>query len=158
MLSPISLYVPGIACVAAVEEELLRRDDILRFLLDNLELAKSRMKKFADRHRSEKVFSVGTWVLLHLQPCRQASVATWHPQKLSPRIYGPYQILEKVGSVAYRLRLPPAAKIHPVFHVSQLREYKGDTTKVDDAIPVLWEEQVLETDKILFERLFRLYL
>jgi len=47
--------------------------------------------------------------------------------KLSPRYTGPFEILERVGEVAYRLALPPSlADVHPVFHVSMLRKYHGD--------------------------------
>ncbi|KAL0730136.1 hypothetical protein Bca4012_026229 [Brassica carinata] len=43
------------------------------------------------------------------------------PGKLSPRFYGPYEIEDRVGSLAYKLRLPPGAAVHNVFHVSQLK-------------------------------------
>ena len=46
--------------------------------------------------------------------------------KLSPRFIGSYEVIEKVGLVAYRLALPPKLeKIHNVFHVSMLRRYKS---------------------------------
>ena len=49
--------------------------------------------------------------------------------KLSPRFIGPYEVIEKVGPVAYRLALPPELeKIHNVFHVSMLRRYRSDPT------------------------------
>ena len=51
--------------------------------------------------------------------------------KLSPRFIGPYEVIEKVGPVAYRLALPlELEKIHNVFHVSMLRRYKSDPSHV----------------------------
>ena len=51
--------------------------------------------------------------------------------KLSPRFIGPYEVIEKVGQVAYRLALPPELeKIHSVFHVSMQRRYRSDPSHV----------------------------
>ena len=51
--------------------------------------------------------------------------------KLSPRFIGPYEVIKKVGPVAYRFALPPEfEKIHNVFHVSMLRRYKSDPSHV----------------------------
>ena len=51
--------------------------------------------------------------------------------KLSPRFISPYEVIEKVGSVAYRLVLPPELeKIHNVFHVSMQRRYRSDPSHV----------------------------
>ena len=51
--------------------------------------------------------------------------------KLSPRFIGPYEVIEKVGPVAYRLALPPDLEnIHNVFHVSMLRKYRSDPSHV----------------------------
>ena len=53
--------------------------------------------------------------------------------KLSPRFIGPFEILEKVGTVAYRLALPPSMTgVHEVFHVSMLRKYTPDPAHVVD--------------------------
>ena len=51
--------------------------------------------------------------------------------KLSPRFFGPYEVIEKVGLVAYKLALPPELeKIHIMFHVSMLRRYRSDPSHV----------------------------
>ena len=51
--------------------------------------------------------------------------------KLSPRFVGPFEILERIGQVAYRLALPLSLSgVHDVFHVSMLRKYVSDTTHV----------------------------
>ena len=50
---------------------------------------------------------------------------------MSPRFIGPYEVIEKVGPVAYRLALPPdLKKIHNVFHVSMLRRYRSDSSHI----------------------------
>ena len=63
--------------------------------------------------------------------------------KLSPRYIGPYEILEKVGPVAYRLALPvEMSRIHNVFHVSVLRKYVPDATHVLSTQPVELNEDL----------------
>ncbi|KAL0541602.1 hypothetical protein IC582_021655 [Cucumis melo] len=57
--------------------------------------------------------------------------------KLSPRFVGPFEILERIGPVAYRLALPPSfSAVHDVFHVSMLRRYVADPTHVVDFEPL----------------------
>ena len=62
--------------------------------------------------------------------------------KLSPRFIGPFEMLERVGTVAYRLTLPPSMSgVHEVFHVSMLRRYTPDPAHVVD-----WREIEVDTD------------
>ena len=62
--------------------------------------------------------------------------------KLSPRYIGPFEVLERVGIVAYQLALPPSLlSVHDVFHVSMLRKYTQDPTHIVD-----WGELVVDTD------------
>lgn len=116
-------YVPRTAKVQSVEEHLYDRDRVKKLLMDNLVKARERKQLYADRHCTKHQFEVGDWVLLKLQPYKQKLAQGATPQKLSSRYYGPYLVLEEVGTVAYCLQIPPSAKIHDTFHVSQLKKY-----------------------------------
>ena len=130
---PLIRYDRGTAVVSAVEQLLLDRDDILDDLRMHLLRAQQKMKSQADSKRHDEAFAVGDMVFLKLRPYRQRSLAHRRFEKLAPRFYGPYKIIQRIGNVAYKLELPPTAHIHPVFHVSQLRRAHG----VSNSSPVL---------------------
>lgn len=98
------------------------REEILHQLKGQLLQARARMKKYAGMHRQERSFVIGDLVYLKLQPYRQQTMVLCKKLKLSKRYYGPYKIIQRVGKVAYKLELPATSKIHPVFHVSQLKK------------------------------------
>ena len=61
-------------------------------------------------------------------------------EKLKPRFYGPYQILRRIGEVAYELELPECSKIHNVFHVSRLKKVLGQHVIPSNELPPLDNE------------------
>lgn len=83
------------------------------------------MKDYADATRHDAQYAVGNLVYLKLRPYRRKSVALHRNEKLYPRYYRPFEIVARVGPVAYKLRLPKPTSMHPVFHVSQLRKAIG---------------------------------
>lgn len=95
---------------------------MIRLLKENLKQAQNRMKQAADKNRTEREFMVGDMVYLRLQPFKHTTVALRSNQKLSPRFFGPYKVIQRIGKVAYKLELPPGSRIHPIFHVSCLKK------------------------------------
>jgi hypothetical protein len=93
------------------------------------------MKTYADKHRSDRQFSVGDWVYLRLQSYRQKSLALRKHLKLSPRFFGPFKVLSMIGIVAYRLDLPSESRLHPVFHVSCLKKKLGQSASPLSSLP-----------------------
>ena len=81
-------------------------------------------------------FQVGDQVFLKVSPIK--GVRRFNIRgKLSPRYIGPYQIIEKVNPVAYRLSLPTELEyVHDVFHISQLRKYIPDPNHVIEPEPI----------------------
>jgi Integrase zinc binding domain/Integrase core domain/Chromo (CHRromatin Organisation MOdifier) domain len=120
-----------------VNEVLVEWQQTAKVLKENLIKAQNRMKRFADKKRSERTFQEGDWVYLKLQPYRQISIrGKSGTHKLKPKFYGPFEILEKIGAVAYKLNLPAGSLIHPVFHVSQIKKCRGNVKDVVVNLPV----------------------
>jgi hypothetical protein len=92
-------------------------------------------------------------VWLRLQHRPMASIPGTSRGKLAASYYGPYKITACVGSVTYRLQLPPRACLHDVFHVSQLKVYHGEPPEGPPTLPELSEGRVVPTPlKILKSR------
>jgi hypothetical protein len=95
----------------------------VRMVRENLRVAQSRQKSYADHRRRELSFEVRDFVYLKVSPMR--GLHRFKVQgKLAPRFIRPFKILEKRGEVAYQLELSPQlSRVHDVFHVSQLNKY-----------------------------------
>ena len=98
-----------------LQQWLEAREVVQQSVRQHLLRVQQRMKCQADKHRTERTFEVGDRVFLKLKPYVQSSVAHRANNKLAFKYFGPFLILEKIGEVAYRLQLPAASSIHPVF-------------------------------------------
>lgn len=150
----IPLYHEGSSSVHEVDQNLLSRDALLSQLKSNLAAATNRMKQYADSKRRDIQYEVGDWVFLKLHPYRQHSVSVRTYPKLACKFYGPYQIEEKIGPVAYKLQLPPGSRIHPVFHVSLLKKKIGEAALFSNELPPVTDdgELLLEPESVLDTR------
>ena len=115
-------YIAGSSSVDAVDKILSNSEEMFASLRKKLLKAQDTMKRFADHNRRDVEFLVADWVFVKLRPRRQVSVTGDSHPKLTKRFFGPFQITQRVGLVAYQLRLPPHSHIHPVFHCSLLHK------------------------------------
>ncbi|KAJ3703314.1 hypothetical protein LUZ61_007019 [Rhynchospora tenuis] len=133
------------------------RQQVLSQLKENLVKAQARMKKYADLHRCERHFAVGDWVYLRIHPYKQQSLTGGGSAKLNSKYFDPFEIVEKIGSVAYKINLPDTAQIHPVIHVSQLKKQLGRRDKPSFTLPWVGTSGTLRVapELILDRRLIR---
>lgn len=118
-------YQPGLVRVVAVDKQLQHRDEFLAEIRERLLQAQDCMKSSHDKLHRDLAFQVGDWVWLRLHQRSATGITDESKSKLSPWFFGPFQVVEKVGSVAYRLCLPPKARIHDVFHAVFLKKHQG---------------------------------
>jgi len=97
----------------------------------NLKAAQDMQKSYADLKRTPRNFRVGDHVFVKVKPIR-SSLKLGRCTKLTPRYCGPFEILARVGLVAYQLTLPPRIQVHNFFHVSLLKRYVHNATHVVD--------------------------
>lgn len=107
------------------------------------------MKEVVDCKRRDDHFSECNWVFVKLKPYRQYSARQQLHHKLGHRFFGPFQVLKRVGQVAYKLDLPASARIHPVFHISMLKRCIGKPENQIASLQLLDTSTNLE-DKVPF--------
>ena len=124
-------------------------EDRVAEIREKLKAAQSRQKSYSDKRRRELRFEVGDYAYLKVSPIR--GTRRFQVQgKFAPRYIGPYQVVKRVGAVAYCIQLPEEmSDIHPVFHVSQLRkslrvpEEKIVSVETIDLQKNVWYQEVL---------------
>ena len=110
--------------------------DKVNVIRARLKSAQDRQKSYADKRRKDLEFEVEDRVFLKLSPWKGV-VCFGKRGKLSPRYIGPFEIVERIGLVAYRLDLPEElSRVHNVFHISMLRKYISDPSHVLEALEI----------------------
>ncbi|KAD1410638.1 hypothetical protein E3N88_42868 [Mikania micrantha] len=118
--------------------------DKIALIQERIKAARDRQKSYADNRRRPLEFQVGDRVMLKVSPWK-GIFRFGKRGKLSPRFVGPFKILERIGSVAYRLELPlELSNIHDVFHVSNLKKCLNDESLI---VPL---EELQIDDKLQF--------
>ena len=120
-----------------MDEHKIIGPDLVKDIEEKVQIIQQRLKAANDRQRSytnlkrkDIEFEVGDKVFLKVSPWKKI-LRFGRKGKMSPRFINPYEILERVGPVVYRLALPlELAKLHDVFHVPMLRRYRFDTSHI----------------------------
>jgi len=97
----------------------------------NIQVAQDRKMTYVDNKRTQRELKLGDHVYL-LVKSKRSSLKMGMCAKLAPRYCGPFEVLERVGLVAYKLALPPTIRDHNVFHVYLLNKYVHDPNHVID--------------------------
>jgi hypothetical protein len=139
LLDPLNMNIEWKA-VAAQEMAARMRANLQRARAA-IEVAQARQKRFADKRRYNKpekpiTFTPGRDMVM--LSTKNLTLKSEGPRKLNAKFCGPFEVVAKIGAVAYKLKLPPAwKKLHDVFHVSLLKKYHSNTRAAEKVAPPL---------------------
>jgi hypothetical protein len=94
-----------------------------------LKVAQDRKKSYADKNMTSREFKVGEHVILKVNP-KKNSLKLGICTNIEARFFGPFEIFEKIGSVACMLALLASMNVHSLFHISSLKKYVHDPNHV----------------------------
>jgi hypothetical protein len=131
----------GLELLKEMEEKMLN-------IKHNLKASQDKHKSYVDKNKTHKEFKVGDHVFLKVK-ANKSSLKLGNCSKLEARYCGPFEILERIGPVAYMLAFIASMTVHNVFHVSLLKKYIPDANHVIDwnVIPVE-QEGILQVHKV----------
>jgi hypothetical protein len=107
--NPADRVVLGLELLKEIEDQVVK-------IKQNLKAAQDRHKVYADKNMTTREFKVGEHVLLKVKP-KKRSLKLGSCTKMAARFCGPFEILDRIGPVAYMLALPTSINVHNVFHV-----------------------------------------
>jgi hypothetical protein len=116
--------VIGLDLLREMEEKMLK-------IKQNLKASQDRKKIYVDKGRTHREFKVGDHVFLKVKSNR-SSLKLENCSKLEAHYCGPFEILERIGPIAYMISFPASMYVHNVFHVSFLKKYILDANHVID--------------------------
>jgi hypothetical protein len=133
--NPADRAVVGPELLKEMEKQMLK-------IKQNLKAAQDKQKSYDDKNRVHREFKVGDHDFLKVKASR-SSLKLGNCAKLVAIFCGPFEILERIGPVAYMLALPASMNVHNVFHVSLLKKYIPDANHVID-----WNVIQVECDSV----------
>jgi hypothetical protein len=125
------------ARLSTVHQQLLDHDEFLMQAREQLEQFQHHYKLHYDSKHRDLQFNEGDWVWLHLLHHPVASLKLAGRGKPGPKFFGPFQVVDKVGDVMYKLQLSAGAKIHDVFHVGLLKPFHSTPPSSPRTLPPL---------------------